>query len=105
MGFPQITSIRVKCEMDRIKNQFAGAGYSTKQEVINLQSDNDAPPPPNMTEAHTYAHIIGVILVQQYGLKKGIDMFGKKSDAAVVKELTQIHELETYSPIMASDMS
>ena len=58
-----------------------------------------------MTEAYTDAHILGVILVQKYGLKKEIDLFGKKADAAVVKELTQIQELETYEPITASDMS
>ena len=86
--------------MDRIKNQFAGAGYSTKREVINLQLDDDAPPPPKTTEAHTDAHILGVIFVQKYGLKKGMELFGEKADAAVVKELTQIYELETSEPIM-----
>ena len=74
--------------MDRIKDQFSGAIYSTKRGVINVQFDNDAPPPPKMTEAHTDAHILGFILVQQYGLKKGIEMFGEKADTAVVKELT-----------------
>ena len=34
-----------------------------------------------------------------------MDLFGKKVDAAVVKKLTQIHELETYEPILASDLS
>ena len=105
VGFLQIKIIRVECEMDRIKNHFAGAGYSTKRGVINLQFDNDAPPPPDMTEANTDAHILGVIFVQQYGLNKGIELFGEKSDAAVVKELTQINELETYEPIMAPDLS
>ena len=57
--------------MDRTKNQFAGAGYSTKRGVINLQFDDDAPPPPKMTEAQTDVHVLGVILVQKYGLKKG----------------------------------
>ena len=47
----------------------------------------------------------GVILVKQYGLKKGIELFGKKSDAAVVKEIAQIHKLETYEPIMALYLS
>ena len=63
VGFPQVKSIRVECEMDRITNQFAGAGYSTKRGVINLQFDDNAPPPPKMTEAQTDAHILGVILV------------------------------------------
>ena len=48
VGFPQVKSIRVECKMDRIKNQFAGAGYSTKRGVINLQFDDDTPPPPEM---------------------------------------------------------
>ena len=34
-----------------------------------------------------------------------MELFGKKADATVVKELTQIHKLETYKPIMASDLS
>ena len=58
-----------------------------------------------MTEAHIDPHFLGVILVQQYGLKKGIELFGEKAYAAVVKELTQIHELDTYEPIMASYLS
>ena len=91
--------------MDRIKNQFAGAGYSMKRGVINLQLDDNAPPPPEMTEAQTDAHIIGVILVHKYGIKKGMDLFGEKADTTVVKEPTQIHELETYEPILASDIS
>ena len=34
-----------------------------------------------------------------------MELFGKKAYAAVVKELTQIHELEMYEPILASDLS
>ena len=46
VGFPQVKSISVECKMDRINNQFAGAGYSTKRGIINLHFDDDAPPPP-----------------------------------------------------------
>ena len=91
--------------MDCIKNHFPVAGYITKRGVINLQFEDDAPPPPKMTEAHTDAHTLGVVLVQQYGIKKGIDLFGETANANVVKELAQIHKLETYEPIMASDIS
>ena len=60
VGFPYIKSIRVKCEMDRIKNQFAGAGCSTKRGVINLQFDDDAPPPPqNDGDPHRCVHSRG----------------------------------------------
>ena len=63
VGFLQIKSIRDECEMDRIKNQFAGAGHSTKLGVVNLQFDDNAPPPPEMMEAHTDTQILGVVLV------------------------------------------
>ena len=75
VGFTHIKSISVECKMYRIKNQFAGAGYSTKRELIKLQFDDNAPPPPKMTEAHTDAHNLGAILVQKYGLKNRIKLF------------------------------
>ena len=86
--FPQFKSIRIECGMEHINNQFAGSRYSTKREVINLQFDDDTPPPSEITKAHTDAHILGVVLVQQYGLNKGIELFGEKADADVVKEFT-----------------
>ena len=71
--------------------------------VINLQFDDGAPLPLKMTEAQTYAHMLGVVLVQQYGLNKRVELFSEKADADVLKELKQIHELETYEPILSSD--
>ena len=58
-----------------------------------------------MREAHTDAHILWVVLVQKYGLNKGVELFGEKVDVDILKELTQIHKLETYEPIMDSDLS
>ena len=34
-----------------------------------------------------------------------MELFGKKADATVVKELTHIHKLETCEPILDSDLS
>jgi hypothetical protein len=72
--------------------------------VINLQFDN-APPPDTATEEERDADILGVILLQQYSLKKGTELFGDQADAADKKELTQINNLEKYQPILASSMS
>ena len=58
-----------------------------------------------MTEEQLDAHILGVIMAQQHGLKKGIQIFGDKVNVAVQKELKQIHELETNEPTLASDLS
>ena len=38
-------------------------------------------------------------------MNKGIQLFGDKVDVAVQKELKQIHELETYEPMIASNLS
>jgi len=92
--FPQVKGGKVDCKADRIRNQFAGAGYNTKRGVINLQFEY-APPPNTATEEEQDTHIIGVMLVQQYSLKKGTELFGERADAAVKKELTQINDLET----------
>ena len=58
-----------------------------------------------MTEEQLDAHIVGVIMAQQHGMKKGLQLFGDKVNVAVQKEIKQIHELETYEPILVSDLS
>ena len=40
-------------------------------------------------------HLLGVILVQQYNLNKGLELFGDRSEAATTKELQQIHDFGT----------
>ena len=44
-------------------------------------------------------------MTQQYSMKKAKELFGDKADAAVMRELTQISEFETYVPLKASDLS
>ena len=44
-------------------------------------------------------------MAQHYNTKKAKELFGDRSDAAVMKELNQINDFETYVPIKASDVS
>ena len=44
-------------------------------------------------------HILGVIMAQQYSLRKGIELFGKRAEVAAVDELSQIHHMATYTPM------
>ena len=60
---------------------------------------------PNSNEKQSDAHIVGVILAQQYSLKKELKLFGEKADAAVNKELRQIHVMETYEPVDPKTMT
>ena len=41
----------------------------------------------------------------QYNLKPGLRKFGKKGQAAAVKELTQLHIMDTWTPLQADKLS
>ena len=58
-----------------------------------------------MNEEQLNAHIVGVIMAHQHGLKKGLQLFCDKANVAVEKELKKIHKLDTCEPILASDLS
>ena len=57
-----------------------------------------------MTKEDLDAHIVGVVL-QQFDVKKDVELFGDRADMSVQKELQQIHNLETYQPMMESDQA
>merc|ERR1712086_750322 len=49
--------------------------------------------------------LVGVLMAQQYSMKKAKELFGEKADAAVMRELYQINNFETYVPLKASNLS
>ena len=50
-------------------------------------------------------HITGLVMAQQYFLKKGVELFGERAEEATLKELSQIHCMDTYTPIHASELT
>ena len=48
---------------------------------------------------------MGVILVQQYNLKKGLELFGDRADAVMTKELQQIPDFGAYIQQDAKELS
>eukprot|EP00957_Ditylum_brightwellii_P067358 5113240-Ditylum_brightwellii.AAC.1 len=42
--------------------------------------------------------LLGVILAQNYNLKKGLKLFGDRAKIATTKELQQIHDFGTCIP-------
>merc|ERR1712086_476948 len=105
VGFPQVKKIVVEREADEILNQYAGAGHGTKRGFINLVFDEDAPPPSELSPEEIDSHILGVILANQYNLKKGKELFGDRCDKAVMDELSEIDGLETYEPQRIEDLT
>ena len=65
---------------------------------INLVFDDNAPPPPELSPKEIDSHILGVILANQYNLKRGKELFGDRADEAVMAELSEIDGLKTYEP-------
>ena len=85
--------------------QNAGFVYSTKQGVVHLNIDDDAPDISAMTKEESAAHMVGVIFAQHFSLSKGIKIFGDKADITIQKELSQIHTMDTYKSFMKTSLS
>ena len=58
-----------------------------------------------MDEVNINVKILGVIIIHQYNLRKGLELFGDKAELTTVKELSQIHEMGTYVPLDAGELS
>eukprot|EP00957_Ditylum_brightwellii_P198912 15161210-Ditylum_brightwellii.AAC.1 len=73
-----------------------------KMDVINLNMDTpvqvQTPDEGWEDDDSLTEHLLGLILVQQYNLKKGLELFGDRAEIATTKELQQIHNVGTCVP-------
>ena len=65
---------------------------------LNLVADNEIAAP--LTEEGVEEYIVRVIMINQYTLKKELELFGEKVEEATIKELNQIHDMDTYTHII-----
>jgi hypothetical protein len=56
-------------------------------------------------EDHVVMHVLGVILAEQYSVNKGIKLFGDRAKESVTKELKQLHDYGTYTPVHAHELT
>lgn len=54
---------------------------------------------------HAVMYIVGVIMAQQCSLHKGLKLFGKEGKKAAILELTQLHDMQTYYPVHAHELT
>ena len=66
--------------------------------IIPLHNAEEAPPLKGMSEEEIEAHILGVVMIEHYSMKKSIDLFSNQAKTAVTKELTKINNINTYEP-------
>ena len=91
---------------ERLGQQYAESGYNVKKGVIAMELTDDAKDASRQTsEQEIKFHIIGVVLAQQYNLRKGLELFGDRAEAAVDAELSQMHSLKAFIPKFAKDFS
>eukprot|EP00957_Ditylum_brightwellii_P041004 3104349-Ditylum_brightwellii.AAC.1 len=80
-----------------------------KMGVINLNMDIpvqvQTPDEGWVDDNSLTEHLLGVTLVQQYNLKKGLELFGDRAEKATTKELQQIHNFGTCVPQEAKSLS
>ena len=48
---------------------------------------------------------MGVVLIEIFIMKKGIDIFGKRAETAVMKYIQYIHDMNTYKQMDASNLT
>ena len=87
------------------KLQYRGYKYKMREGVIQLNLGDVDNRPSGLGEEEVNEHILGVILIHQYNLKKGLELFGEKGELATVKELKQIHDMGTYVPFEAGKLT
>ena len=58
-----------------------------------------------MSYEDTLTHMLGVIMVSQYYLKKGIDIFGDRAAKETSAELEKIHLMGAYEPMDAMKLT
>ena len=58
-----------------------------------------------MNDSNLEEQMLGVILVQQYNLKKEMELFGDRAKEATKNELQGIHNFGTYIPVMPKELT
>ena len=72
---------------------------------VNIDTPTQAPDEGWQDDDNLTKHLIGVILVQQYNLKKRLELFGERAEEATTKEVQEIHDFGTYIPQDAKILS
>ena len=57
-----------------------------------------------MSELEVIVHVLGVVMTQYYSLIAGI-IFRNDGEATVTKELSQLHDMNTFTPVNGSNLS
>ena len=88
-----------------MRDMYQGVGYNAKKGFINIDVNQGTPPSRPMNNEECKTHVVGLVLVQMYSLRKGLELFGEKAEQATMTELSQIDDFETYRPLHKHKLS
>ena len=103
-----------KYELGVLNLCYRGNRYKLKNGILSYNVDSRVSPAyaasyefqaRTMDQVDTNIEVLGVIMIHQYNLRKGLELSGDKAEAATVKELSQIHEMGTYVPLNAGELT
>ena len=92
-------TVRSRKPVQKYNANFTNKRYDgvTTEGVINFNMDEENLRP--FTKEDAILHVLGVIMIQTFSLKKGLEKFGEDGEKSVMKELQQHHDMETYHPV------
>ena len=61
--------------------------------------------PPGMSEEEIEARIMGVVLIDHFVMKKGVDIFSGRAETEVMKDMQKIRDMNTCKPMDTSTLT
>ena len=58
-----------------------------------------------LTEAEAREHVLGILMAQQYSIRKGMELFKEEGEKSAVKELTTVHTMNTFVPVAQESLT
>ena len=97
---------RTRTQTSRYEPTMTGQTYPTAEtQTAAMHFQQAMATNPLDTAEARIEHMTGAIMMQQHFFQRGLRLFGKKGEAAVEKELNQMHDMQAYTPIDASTLS
>ena len=81
------------------------AVFENEPPRIRTKADQEQEHSQGMSAKDVTLHSSGVIMAEQYSIKKGLKVFGKEGEKAVTKELSQMHDMVVYTPVHAHELT
>ena len=68
--------------------------------MISINFTNISETPPGSSQEEIESHIMGVVMIEYFNMKNGINIFGDRAETAVMKKLQNIHDMNTYKSVV-----